>query len=65
MLLIVIGIAVVAAAVVAWVLSRRRPPHEPGVASFQRHISALSSDARRESLSRAHPPQSRQQRSEG
>ncbi|HNJ96638.1 MAG TPA: hypothetical protein PLV13_00835 [Ilumatobacteraceae bacterium] len=65
MTLIVIGIVVVVAALVALVLSRRRPSHEPGVASFQRHLSALSSDARRQSIGRGHAQPGRPQRPGG
>lgn len=65
MTMIVIGLIVVVAAIVVFVLSRRRPSHEPGVASFQRHISALSSDARRESISRGHAQPGRPQRPGG
>ena len=65
MTMIVIGVVVVIVAVVVFVMSRRRPSHEPGVASFQRHISALSSDARRESISRGRPQPGRPQRPGG
>jgi type VI protein secretion system component VasK len=46
--IVVAVVVVVALAVGAWIVTRRRRPSEPGVASFQRHIDALSPEARRE-----------------
>ena len=48
-IVVVLAIVIVAALVVA--VSRHRPP-EDGVASFRRHIDALSPEARREVIDR-------------
>jgi hypothetical protein len=50
MIWIVVGVAIVAAGVVMFVLSRRRAPD--GVTSFQRQIDALSPEARRSVVDR-------------
>jgi hypothetical protein len=50
MIWIVIGAAIIAAGIVLFVLSRRRPP-DP-VTSFQRQIDALSPEARRSVVTR-------------
>ena len=46
---------VVLAAAGFYLFGRRRHRQEPGVASFQRHIDALSSERRRESFERVRP----------
>jgi hypothetical protein len=51
--LIVIGVAAIVA---VWSVVLRKPHHEPGVASFRRHIDALSTEARREVMDRVRPP---------
>ena len=56
MWLIVLIVVVVAAALVLVVARRGRRPAD-GVAGFQRHMSALSSDARREVIGRVEPSQ--------
>ena len=50
MIWVLIAIVVVVLAVLVIVL--RRPRQEPGVASFRRHIDALSPEARREVMDR-------------
>jgi hypothetical protein len=50
MIWIVVGVAIVAAGVVMFVLSRRRAPD--GVTSFPRQIDALSPEARRSVVDR-------------
>lgn len=50
MIWIVIGVAIIAAGIVLFVLSRRRAP-DP-VTSFQRQIDALSPEARRSVVDR-------------
>jgi hypothetical protein len=50
MIWVVVGVAIVAAGVVMFVLSRRRAPD--GVTSFQRQIDALSPEARRSVVDR-------------
>ena len=57
MIWVLLAAAVVVASVVVLVL--RRPRQEPGVASFRRHIDALSPEARREVMDRVRPPQPR------
>ncbi|CAB4363574.1 MAG: hypothetical protein F2681_06400 [Actinobacteria bacterium] len=49
-----IAVVVLAAVGFYW-YGRRRHRQEPGVASFQRHIDALSSERRRESFERVRP----------
>jgi hypothetical protein len=56
MIVLVIGVVVVVAVVVALVVLRRSPRHDSGVTRFQRHIGALSPEARRAVLDRATPP---------
>lgn len=53
MIWVLIAIVVVVLAVLVVVL--RRPRQEPGVASFRRHIDALSPEARREVMDRHRP----------
>jgi hypothetical protein len=48
---VLIGVAA-AAMGAAWFVLARRPRQEPGVASFRRHIDALSPEARREVMDR-------------
>jgi hypothetical protein len=51
-------IAIAAVALVGtWYLVTRRPRQEPGVASFRRHIDALSPEARREVMDRVRDQQ--------
>jgi hypothetical protein len=50
MIFVIVGVAIVAAGVVMFVLSRRRTPD--GVTSFQRQIDALSPEARRSVVDR-------------
>ncbi len=50
MIWIVIGVVIVAIALIAYIASRRRTPD--GVESFQRQIDALSPDARRSVVQR-------------
>ena len=50
MIWVLVAIVVVVLAVLVIVL--RRPRQEPGVASFRRHIDALSPEARREVMDR-------------
>jgi hypothetical protein len=52
-------LAVVVVALAVLVLVFRRPRQEPGVASFRRHIDALSPEARREVMDRVRPPEPR------
>jgi hypothetical protein len=52
---VLVAIVVVVVAVLVVVL--RRPRQEPGVASFRRHIDALSPEARREVMDRVRPPE--------
>jgi hypothetical protein len=47
---VIVGVAIVAAGIVMFVLSRRRTPD--GVTSFQRQIDALSPEARRSVVDR-------------
>lgn len=55
MIWVLVAIVVVVVAVLVLVL--RRPRQEPGVASFRRHIDALSPEARREVMDRVRPQQ--------
>lgn len=55
MIWVLLGLAVVAAVAVWWTVTRP-PRQEPGVASFRRHIDALSPEARRQVRDRVHPP---------
>ncbi len=55
MTVLFISLVVLAAVGFYW-YGRRRHHQEPGVASFQRHIDALSSERRRESFERVRPP---------
>ena len=57
MIYVLAGIVVVV--LVVLLLMMRRPHQEPGVASFRRHIDALSPEARREVMDRVRPPQPR------
>lgn len=53
MLAVVLVVAVVVAVVVvALAASRRRPSRDDGVAAFQRHLGALSPEARRQVIDR-------------
>jgi hypothetical protein len=52
---IVVAVIVVVIVAVLFVVTRR-PRHEPGVASFRRHIDALSPEARREVMDRVRKP---------
>ena len=54
MIWVLLGIAVVAAVAVWWTVTRPPTP-EPGVASFRRHIDALSPEARRRVRDNVHP----------
>lgn len=49
---LVVAAVVVAIVVVALAVSRRRPSRDDGVASFQRHLGALSPEARRQVIDR-------------
>jgi hypothetical protein len=60
---ILVAIVVVVLAVLVIVM--RKPRQEPGVASFRRHIDALSPEARREVMDRVRPPDSNQQEGQG
>jgi hypothetical protein len=52
-LLVLVAVAVAAVAVVGFLATQRRPPRrEDGVASFQRHLDALSPEARRQVIDR-------------
>ena len=62
MIVIVIG-AIVFVAGLALFLVRNQRHHEPGVASFQRRIDALSPEARRQSLDRIRPEADRDRKS--
>jgi hypothetical protein len=48
--LIVGAVVIVVIAVAVWIT--RKPRQEPGVASFRRHINALSPESRREVMDR-------------
>jgi flagellar biosynthesis/type III secretory pathway M-ring protein FliF/YscJ len=48
--IVVAAVVVVVVAVLLWMT--RSPRQEPGVASFRRHIDALSSESRREVMER-------------
>lgn len=63
MIWILVAVVVVALAVL--VIVARKPRQEPGVASFRRHIDALSPEARREVMDRVRPPDSNQQEGQG
>lgn len=63
MIWILVAIVVVVLAVLVIVM--RKPRQEPGVASFRRHIDALSPEARREVMDRVRPPDSNQQEGQG
>lgn len=63
MIWVLVAIVVVALAVL--VIVARKPRQEPGVASFRRHIDALSPEARREVMDRVRPPDSNQQEGQG
>ena len=63
MIWILLAVVVIALAVV--VIVARKPRQEPGVASFRRHIDALSPEARREVMDRVRPPDSNQQEGQG
>ena len=65
MTLLIVGAVVLVGALVALVLSRRRPGSDPGLATFQRHISALSPEARRAVLDRARQSDHQQRRRSG
>jgi hypothetical protein len=52
---LVVAVVVVLIGLVVF-LATRRPHHEPGVASFRRHIDALSPEARREVMDRVRKP---------
>jgi len=51
MTIVIVVVAVLIVAALAVAVFRRRPP-EDGVASFRRHIDALSPEARREVIDR-------------
>lgn len=63
MIWILLAVVVIALAVL--VIVARKPRQEPGVASFRRHIDALSPEARREVMDRVRPPDSNQQEGQG
>ncbi len=63
MIWILVAVVVIALAVL--VIVARKPRQEPGVASFRRHIDALSPEARREVMDRVRPPDSNQQEGQG
>lgn len=63
MIWVLVAIVVVVLAVL--VIVARKPRQEPGVASFRRHIDALSPEARREVMDRVRPPDSNQQEGQG
>ncbi|MEN9643486.1 MAG: hypothetical protein RL238_155 [Actinomycetota bacterium] len=63
MIWVLVAIVVVVLAVLVIVM--RKPHQEPGVASFRRHIDALSPEARREVMDRVRPPDSNQQEGQG
>jgi hypothetical protein len=46
--IIVLAAIAVVAVLGLWLALRRGPRHEPGMVSFQRHIDALSPEARRQ-----------------
>lgn len=63
MIWVIVAVVVVVLAVL--VIVARKPRQEPGVASFRRHIDALSPEARREVMDRVRPPDSNQQEGPG
>jgi hypothetical protein len=52
LVLVVIAVAVIGAVAYLAVQRRRPPRREDGVASFQRHLDALSPEARRQVIDR-------------
>jgi hypothetical protein len=50
---VLVGVIIIAA------LRQRRPKSDDGVQSFQRHLGALSPEARRSSIDRAQNPRSK------
>jgi hypothetical protein len=58
-------VAIVVVVLAVLVIVMRKPHQEPGVASFRRHIDALSPEARREVMDRVRPPDSNQQEGQG
>ncbi|MEI8240323.1 MAG: hypothetical protein WCI22_12985 [Actinomycetota bacterium] len=55
MIWLVVAVVAVVVGIVVLVVTRRPRP-EPGVASFRRHIDALSPEARREVMDRVRKP---------
>ncbi len=56
---VAVAVVVVVILFAAILVSRRRPSRDDGVASFQRHLGALSPEARRQSIQRARKPDDR------
>jgi uncharacterized membrane protein len=52
---VIVVVAVVLVAVIGAIAYFRRPRHDAGVASFRRHIEALSPESRREVQDRVRP----------
>jgi hypothetical protein len=52
---VIVAVAVAFVGLVVFIVTRR-PRQEPGVASFRRHIDALSPEARREVMDRVRKP---------
>ncbi|HEY7626317.1 MAG TPA: hypothetical protein VH761_04590 [Ilumatobacteraceae bacterium] len=55
MTLVIVAVAVVLLAIIGLIAYSRRPRQDSGVASFRRHIDALSSESRRELKDRVRP----------
>lgn len=62
---IVVAVVVVAIVVVALAVSRRRPSRNDGVAAFQRHLGALSPEARRQVIDRVRTAEEDAERTDG
>ncbi|MEY3680456.1 MAG: hypothetical protein ACO27U_02540 [Ilumatobacteraceae bacterium] len=57
MTIVLVGIVVVCMAIfVALAVARRTPSSDDGVASFRKHLDALSPEARRQVIDRMQPP---------
>lgn len=58
MTVVLVGIVIVCVAIVlALAIARRTPSSDDGVASFRRHLDALSPEARRQVIDRMQPQQ--------